>query len=227
MRHIGLRTEGEVLGDEACGDVGAHGFWKRGRTSICGIQICDIDAKSYGSCTSKKILESAARRKKDKYEEACLERRRDFTPMLYSVDSMADKHACAAEKRIAGIHAAKWTRQYSQMASFVRTWMCLAIVRSTTLLLRGDCGMNWRRRAPDDGVAARAAMTIEVVGNGYLRFEPVRCTVSHPTLQQGRAEGDMASIRAAAPMIMAVQFSAVKRVARGYLAASSTIFLLL
>ena len=97
-----------------------------------------------------------------KYEEACLERRRDFTPMIYSVDGMADKHARAAEKRIAGILAAKWTRQYSQIASFVRTRMCIAIVRSNTLLLRGDRAMNWRRRAPDDGVAARAAMTIRV-----------------------------------------------------------------
>ena len=31
----------------------------------------------------------------------------------------------------------------------------------------------------------------EVAGNGFLRFEPVRCTVSHPTLQQGREEGDV------------------------------------
>jgi hypothetical protein len=125
-------------------------------------QICDTDAKSYGNRTSKKVLESPSLRKKSKYEEACLEMCRDFTPMLYSVNGMADKHAPAAEKQIAGILAAKWTRQYSQMASFVRTWMCLAIVRSNTLLLRGDRAMNWRRRAPDDGVAARAAMTIRV-----------------------------------------------------------------
>ncbi len=34
------RTEGEVLGDEARGDVGAHGFWKRGRTTIFDVMIC-------------------------------------------------------------------------------------------------------------------------------------------------------------------------------------------
>ncbi len=107
-----------MLGDEARGDVGAHGFWKRGRTTIFDVQICDTDAKSYGNRTSKKVLESAALRKKSKYEEACLERRRDFTPMIY--------------------------------------------FRSNTLLLRGDRAMNWRRRAPDDGVAARAALTIRV-----------------------------------------------------------------
>ncbi len=78
------------------------------------------------------------------------------------LNCMADKHARAAEKQIAGILAAKWTQQYSQMASFVQTWMCLAIVPSNTLLLRGDRAMNWCRRAPNDGVAAKAAMTIRV-----------------------------------------------------------------
>ena len=107
-------------------------FWKRGRTTIFDVQICDTDAKSYGNRTSKKVLESASLTKKSKFEEACLERHRDFTPMLYSVDDMADKHAHAAEKRTACILKAKWIRQYSQMASFVQTWMCLAIVRSKT-----------------------------------------------------------------------------------------------
>ena len=141
------RPANEVLGNEARGDVGAHGFWKRGRTTIFDIQVCDTDAKSYGNCNSNKVLEGAACRKKDKYEEACLKQRRDFTPMIYSVDGMADKHARAAEKRIAGILVAKWTQQYSQMTSFIRTRMCLAIVRSNTLLLRGDRAMSWRRRA--------------------------------------------------------------------------------
>ncbi len=82
--------------------------------------------------------------------------------MIYSVDGMADKHAQAAEKRIARLLAAKWTRQYSQMACFVRTRMCLAIVRSNTLLHQGDRAMNWRQSAPDDGVGARAAMTFQI-----------------------------------------------------------------
>ena len=96
-----------MLGDEAREDLGAHGFWKRGRTTIFDVQVCDTDAKSYGNCNLKKVLEGAARRKKDKYEEACLERHQDFTPMIYLVNGMADKHARAAEKRIAGILAAK------------------------------------------------------------------------------------------------------------------------
>ena len=100
-----------MLGNEARGDVGAHGFWKRGRTTIFDVQVCDTDAKSYGNRESKKVLEGAARRKREKYEEACLKRRQDFTPMIYSVDGMADKLARAAERRIASLLAAKWTRQ--------------------------------------------------------------------------------------------------------------------
>ena len=58
--------------------------------------------------------------------------------------------------------AVKWKRQYSQMAYFVRTRMCLAVVRSNTLLLWGDRVMSWRRRAPDDGAGARASMAYQI-----------------------------------------------------------------
>jgi hypothetical protein len=98
-----------VLGNEACRNVGAHGFWKRGRTTIFDIQVCDTDDKSYGNHDLKRVLEGATCRKKNNYEEVCLERRQDFTPMIYLVDGMADKHAGAAEKRIAGILMAKCT----------------------------------------------------------------------------------------------------------------------
>ena len=55
----------EVLGDEARGDAGAHGFWKQGRTAIFDVQVCNTDTKSYGNRESKKVLEGAARRKKE------------------------------------------------------------------------------------------------------------------------------------------------------------------
>ncbi len=73
------RPANEVLGNKARGDVEAHGFWKRGRTTIFDVQVCDTDAKSYGNLKSKKVLEGTARRKKDKYEEACLEQHQNFT----------------------------------------------------------------------------------------------------------------------------------------------------
>jgi hypothetical protein len=63
---VAQRPANEVLGNKARGDVGVQGFWKRGRTTIFDIQVCDTDAKSYGTCDSKKVLEGAACRKKDK-----------------------------------------------------------------------------------------------------------------------------------------------------------------
>ncbi len=39
------RNANEVLGNGAQGDVGAHGFWKQGRTMIFDVQVCDTDAK--------------------------------------------------------------------------------------------------------------------------------------------------------------------------------------
>jgi hypothetical protein len=113
------RNANKVLGNGSRGDVGSHGFWKQGRTTIFDVQLCDTDAKSYGNRESKKFLESVTRRKKNKYEEVCLDRRCDFTPMIYSINGMADKHARTTEKWIAGMLTPKWTRQYSHLACFV------------------------------------------------------------------------------------------------------------
>ena len=104
-------------------------------------------------------LEKAAKRKKDKYLEACRERRRDFIPMAYSVDGLAGKEVRAAEKRLASLLASKWDSPYSEMACFVKTRMSLSIVRSISMLLRGCWSSTWKRRAPDDDVAARASVT--------------------------------------------------------------------
>jgi len=160
----GLDTAGKTickcLGDEARGDVAVHGFWKMARTTVFDVRVTDTDAPSYGNTASDKILESAAKQKRSKYEEACTERRRDFTPMVYSVDGLPCKSARAAERRIAALLAGKWDRQYSQMSSFVRTRMALAVARSNTLLLHGDRSTSWRRKAPEDGSAAAAVESV-------------------------------------------------------------------
>ena len=148
------------LGDEARGDVYAHGLWRRGTGCVMDCRITDTDAKSYGNVSSAKILARHEREKKKKYEEACKERRRTFVPLVYSVDGMPGKAARSTERRIASLLAAKWDRQYSEMCCFVRRRIALSIARSTTLLLRGDRSTSWKRRAPEDGAAATAASTL-------------------------------------------------------------------
>jgi hypothetical protein len=69
-----------------------------------------------------------AKRKKDKYNAACLERRWSFMPLMYSVDDMACKEARAFDKRVALLLASKWDRRYSEMAGFVQSRMSLAII---------------------------------------------------------------------------------------------------
>ena len=52
-----------------------------------------MDSRSYGNTSLSKILEHHTKEKKDKYETACLDHHRDFTPLVYSVDGMAYKDA--------------------------------------------------------------------------------------------------------------------------------------
>jgi hypothetical protein len=158
----GGRTPGgsrpsNAAGNDARGDVRCRDFWSRSRDCIFDVRICDTDATSYGTTASDKLLERFARQKRDKYEDACAENRRDFTPLIYSVDGMPCEAAAAAEKRLASLLASKWNRAYSEMVSFVRQRISLAIVRSNTMLLRGERAHTWRRRGAEDGVAAGAA----------------------------------------------------------------------
>ena len=49
---------------------------------------------------------------KDKYLQNCLKMRKDFTPMVYSVDGNVGREARNAEKRLATHLAGKWNREY-------------------------------------------------------------------------------------------------------------------
>ena len=77
------------------------------------------------------------KRKKDKYLQACLDRRRSFTPLVYSVNGMACKEAQAFEKRITSLLADKWNRTYSELVRYVPGRMAMSILRSNSVCLRG------------------------------------------------------------------------------------------
>jgi hypothetical protein len=129
---------GHVAGDDVRGDIAIHGLWKRGETSIIDVRITDSDTPSYASSTSAQVLERAAKAKKNKYLEACIERRRSFTPLVYSIDGMACREAKAFEKRVASLLASKHDRPYSEMVGYVKGRMSIAVVRANTMMLRGS-----------------------------------------------------------------------------------------
>ncbi len=120
-------TQPTVLGDEAYRDVLAHGFWNCRKGTVFNVQICDTDSCSYSNTSSSKILENHAKEKKDKYETACLNHRRNFTPLVYFVDEMASKDTQTAKLRISWLIGKKWSRTYLDMASFIHTRMTLQL----------------------------------------------------------------------------------------------------
>ena len=94
---------------------------------------------------------NAEKEKEDKYGKACKDRQRDFCPMVYSVDGLPGGKAKTAERRLAALLAVKWKREYSEVVTFVRVRMALAIICSNTLLLRTERDKGvWNNRAPDD-----------------------------------------------------------------------------
>jgi len=133
---------------ELRGDVSAHGFWRRGTTAIFDVRIADTDAPGYRGQDPKKILARHEKEKKDKYLDACLERRRQFTPLVYSVDGLMGDEARAASKRLASHLANKWKRAYSEVCGYVNSRQALALVRATSLCLRGARDPSSRLRSP-------------------------------------------------------------------------------
>ena len=104
--------------------------------------------------TPEKVLVKADKEKKDLYLQACLERRRTFTPMVYSADGITGAGALAAQKRLAALISYKLKREYSEICGFVRSRMSLAIVRSNILLLcvpRNKGARIWQRPELTDG----------------------------------------------------------------------------
>jgi hypothetical protein len=57
--------------------------------NVFDMRITDTDAQSYRKKEFAKVLEQHEKEKKEKYLQNCLEMRKDFTPMVYSVDGIA------------------------------------------------------------------------------------------------------------------------------------------
>ena len=96
--------------------------------------------------TPEKVLAKAEKEKKEFYLQACLERRRTFTAMVYSAAGIPGAEALAAQKRLAVLLSYKLKRKYSEMCGFVRAGMSLAMVGYNILLLRGPHNKGARIR---------------------------------------------------------------------------------
>ena len=77
------------------------------------IIIVNLNAGSYLRMTPKKDLEKAEKYKKDIYLQACLEHRRSFNPMFYSVDRIPGAEDLDVQKMLTALLSFKLKRVYS------------------------------------------------------------------------------------------------------------------
>ena len=110
------------------------------------IRIVNLEEVSYLRMTQEKALAKAERENKDFYLQACLERRRTFTTMVYSVDGIPGEEALSTQKRLAALLIYKLKQEYSEMCGFVQARMSLAIVRSNSPILCGPRNKGARIR---------------------------------------------------------------------------------
>ena len=64
--------------------------------------------------------------------------RKDFTPLVYSVNGIAGREAKNAEKRLAYHLSKKWHKPLPQMVYYVRVQMAIAMVHANSLLINGS-----------------------------------------------------------------------------------------
>ena len=130
--------EGTLPLPEIRGDIGVHGFWRPGNTTIFDIRVTDTDATSQINKDPNKILQQHEKMKKDKYYDICQARNRHFTPLVFSIDGLRGQEANAACKRLAALISKKWSRPYSEVCGYVRSRIAIALVRSASNCLRAD-----------------------------------------------------------------------------------------
>ena len=96
---------------ESRADVSSHGFWKQWTTAMFDIRIVNLDTRSYLCMTPENYFAKAEKENKDLYLQACLERRRTFTPTVYSDDGIPGAEALAVHKRLAALLRNKLKRE--------------------------------------------------------------------------------------------------------------------
>jgi hypothetical protein len=121
-----------------CGDAGAHGFWQCSHTTIFDVCITDTQSCSYWNKDYQKVLAQQEREKKKQYLCPCLKMRKDFTPLVYSVDGIAGREAKNAEKHLAYHLFEKWHKPPPLMVYYVRVRMAIAMVHANSLLIHGS-----------------------------------------------------------------------------------------
>ena len=120
------------------GDIGVHGFWKTGQSTIFDVRVTDTDCVSWRDRDPHKVLAQHEKEKKKRYSAACAGRRRHCTPLVFSCDGMVAVEASAAIKRVASLLSKTWQRPYSEICAYVRSRISISHVRAASHCLCGS-----------------------------------------------------------------------------------------
>ena len=147
VRDAGAKQHAEP-DEELRGDIAVHGFWKSGNCGIFDVRVTDTDAPYQLDVPPEDCLARHEKEKKKRYLRHCLDRKRSFTPLVFSVDGLLSRECTAAMRRLATLLAAKWSSPYSQVCGFVRARLVLALIRANSRCLRAERNPIWRAQRP-------------------------------------------------------------------------------
>ena len=120
-------TANNPTNPENRGDILVHGFWKRGCSCIFDIRITNTDCSSALRSDPVAVLTHHKNDKKQKHLQLCLDWRRHFTPLVFSINGHRGAEANAASKCLATLLTTKWQQPYSQVCGFVRSRLAIAL----------------------------------------------------------------------------------------------------
>ena len=121
---------------EQKGDLLIRDLWQQGTDSVNDMRVVKTDALLYVRKSPEKCLQEAERGKKKMYLEACLQKRRHFSPSVSSVDGLLGVEATATLKRISSRLATKWCQPYSKTCGYFKSRVAITLVRATHRCLR-------------------------------------------------------------------------------------------
>ena len=124
---------------DARADIRARGFWTRAQNAFFDIRVFHPDAESYRNRGIDQLLLQHESRKKLEYAERIVHvDRGTFTPLVFSTAGCAAPECLRFLKRLCGLLSAGEKKSYSEMMSYVRCRLSLALLRMAVMCVRGS-----------------------------------------------------------------------------------------
>lgn len=118
------------------GDLLISSLWVPQTDCVVDVKVTDSDTRAHRALSPIKVLAKQEKEKKYKYLQICLDQRLHFSPFVVSVDGMLGVEASAVVKRLARALESKWHMLLSQILSYARMKISMAILKASHHSLR-------------------------------------------------------------------------------------------